>query len=968
MAGESFYDNTKALDVMKDIREPDKKKLNELLKIIREDESLGIYFYEDNKNGAWVRFLKEAGEFEELNKKEPTVLGQMKASYLLGVAEQKPAEVLQIVSGTDAKDPFIQRRFLELLLKLAERNPQVAPEAAALAKKYIEKRVERIWYFVAETAAKLMVEIAEKHPDKAFEIAEMLLEVWRSEDKKSFKDIVGKFDEYHYQEFIFKYYKKLWELDALRATKLLADIFDKALDELAKENEYAVESGFHIKIERLDEIGSRFERDIVVTIVHGVCEAGRVVIEKQPEKIDELFDYLEGLDKPIFERIVMYLLRFVPGGTQKKRISSIIGARKFLELPYWRYEYKLLLRDKFKEIDVSAKKVFTDWVEEQGLDKEDKERIAQWFREREGREATGQDFEEIENSRKARELYLVRNEFPELYERCKGKSRATDDELAPKPMIGVTRGVSPDEGSPISVEDMVKMEPEEAVEYLSDPTKWKMDKKKESVFHTPEEGLEGVFEKAVQQRIDDYAKLSAGELIELKTVFLKRYFHGAWNALREKKIKDKTIKRFLENGNYIVGKESGNQDYEGVFRSINYLVEGIFEDESLRKKSVKENGKEVWGIIEPLAKYAYNPDAIVGSDTDPHTECINCVQGEAFTLVVRFGFTCKNEDESNYERRWAEKVRGVLTYVLEKVKVAKVRCVFGVWFPQLYWLEEKWVSDSLDKIFDSGDDEKWDAVWGSYMSWGRVYKDVFALLAKSEKYGYAIDKLGKARKYKYSKDPEEGLVEHLMIGYFNGWIEFEDNLLVGFLEKAPAKLRAYAARFLTTGFKEIKGKHDEKGILERLKHHWEKRLEEIGKNPEENIEETTEFVGWVKDSPLDKGQTFELLYKTLELNKGEIGETGQVDDFVEGICEIAGGHELMALKCLNKAMSDQKMGMYFSLYKDILAKFMESILGMGDDYADIERIRKEAIKLADTYGRMHIYNFRGVYEKLIEKV
>jgi len=58
----------------------------------------------------------------------------------------------------------------------------------------------------------------------------------------------------------------------------------------------------------------------------------------------------------------------------------------------------------------------------------------------------------------------------------------------------------------------------------------------------------------------------------------------------------------------------------------------------------------------------------------------------------------------------------------------------------------------------------------------------------------------------------------------------------------------------------------------------------------------------------------------------------------------------MALRCLNKAMSDEQMAMDFSLYKDKLIKFMESIVQLGDDYRDIEEIRGEAIKLADIYG------------------
>jgi len=224
-----------------------------------------------------------------------------------------------------------------------------------------------------------------------------------------------------------------------------------------------VQSGFYIKLERLDQIGEKFKRDIIAIVVGGICEAGKAVIEKQPEKLNELLDYLWDLDKTIFERIVMYLLRFVPAGTQKERISSIIGNRKFLEHRYCSYEYRLLLRDKFEDVDNEVIQVFKTWVEEQIVDEEEKKSISSWFKEREEREATAKDFEQIENNRKARELYLVKEKFPELYEKYKEKSGASDEELMPKPMVRTGRRIGPTEGSPISVEDMVKMEPQGAV-------------------------------------------------------------------------------------------------------------------------------------------------------------------------------------------------------------------------------------------------------------------------------------------------------------------------------------------------------------------------------------------------------------------------------------------------------------------------------------------------------------------------
>jgi hypothetical protein len=756
------------------------------------------------------------------------------------------------------------------------------------------------------------------------------------------------FKDYDYKELLFKYYKKLWELDALRATKLLTETFNKALDEIAKDNKYTIESGFHIQIERLDQIGDKFDRDITETLVEGICKAGRAVIEKQPDKVDELFDYLEGLNKTIFERILMYLLRFTPAKTQKKRISTIIGNRKFLERPYCRYEYRLLLRDKFEEIAPEAKEVFTSWLEEQRLDDKEKKDISNWIKEHEEREATEKDFEQIENSELARGLYLVRKQFAELYDKYKNKAGATDEELAPKPMIGEARAIDPTEGSPKSVEEMVKMEPIDVLEYLNDPSKWKIDKKRVSPFHTPEKGLEGTFEKVVQKRVKDYGD-------------------GAWNALREKKVEEGSLVSFLERANCVIDKQRGNQDYEGVFRSIIYIIGGIFEDERLKKKLVKENGETIWRIIETLTRYDDKED-LTDYVRDPHQGCINCVPGEAFTLVVRFGLRCKNEDRKSYERKWSYKIIEILKYVIEDVEDPRVRSVLGVWFPQLHWMEEEWISENIDRIFGGDNDERWDGIWGSYMSWGRPYEEVFKFLASRGKYVEAIGRIGIVGKYKYDKNPDEGLVEHLMIGFFNSWIWLDCDLLKNFFGKASAELRGKAARFLTTGFKTVNeegGKRKEE-VAKKMKEYWEKRLEVIEQNKKNNFEEAVEFTGWVEDSLLESKKTLELLERTMDLTGGKLGRMRDARDFLECVCELGQGNELLALRCLRKAVVDKDIRTVLTLRGNRLVEFLEQIVQLPNDYTDVDCIRREAVDVADAYGRILPDMFRKVWEKLQE--
>lgn len=393
------------------------------------------------------------------------------------------------------------------------------------------------------------------------------------------------------------------------------------------------------------------------------------------------------------------------------------------------------------------------------------------------------------------------------------------------------------------------------------------------------------------------------------------------------------------------------------------VVRELLDSDELKEKIVKSDKHLVWEIVGPLIEYKYNPDAIIGEDTDPYTECINSVQGKAFELAVRFGIILKNEDGAAYEKDWSQKIVEILTYVLEEVAIEKVVCVFGVWLPQLYWLEEEWVRVNLDKIFE---DKKWDAVWGSYVSWGRRYKKIFELLAERGKYGQAVEKIGSTKRYRHSKDPEESLVEHLMIAFFNGWIELGEPLLERFFTQASAKLRGHAARFLTTGFKTVneEGGPEKEKVATRMKEYWNKRLAAIEKNWQENIEETVEFAGWVKDSLLEAKETLELLERTLKLTGGKVGRMRDAQEFVEGVCELGKGNELIALRCLKKAAADENMRTDWVIYEDRLVQFLGQIADLPGDYNDAGNIRTKAIEVVDSYGRLHPNKFREVWEKL----
>ena len=333
-----FYKYTEQIDELIKLANPTEQDLKRLFGIISDDNELAIYFYRENTNGEWLFLLNKSGVFGELQDSGKTneLLTRMKAHFLVEIVEQKPKEVIEIISKIDVEDIIIQGIFLKAILK---RPLDVVDEGISLIKKYLEKDGYNIdWYAIGMQSAEFMTAISEKYPDKAFEIAQILLELRSPQKNEDYlDDIKSRFEKHDYEDLIFEHYKKLWEIDAFKSSTLLINIFNNYLEELPKDD-HRVKTGFNIVIERLDIIKEGYSRETTRAIIQGICESGKFVIEKQPEKTGKLLDYLENLKKIIFKRIEMFLIRFVPDGTQKERINSIISNKKFLDKSFYEKE------------------------------------------------------------------------------------------------------------------------------------------------------------------------------------------------------------------------------------------------------------------------------------------------------------------------------------------------------------------------------------------------------------------------------------------------------------------------------------------------------------------------------------------------------------------------------------------------------------------------------------------------------
>ena len=962
MGMKTFYEKALILDKLKKMEKPNDGDLEVVLKLVTSDDETAQYLYDKNEQGSlnpgWIELLDRAGEFECLNAEEAGIIEKVKAIYLVDCASSKAESVLAIIRKLKAKDPWIESQIVNAVLKM---NPDIAAQAISIVLDYIGEREPKIWFFIGEAAAKLMVRLAETHPTETFKVGRALLDVWRPGEKEAgiFETIRSRFGAHEYKELMFDYFSKVWEKQPYEATCVLVDIYDKYLEEYNNEKGYDTSEYLGVNIEDLENI-ERLEYDIDSVVMEGICEAGRAVIEKEPQKVSRLLIDLEKRNKGIFHRTEMYLLRFVPVSTEKDRINRIVGNQKFIENSLYRYEHRRLLNDKFDETEEEVKKIFIEWIKKIELTEERKKEVTEWCQKNNQQLP---DFEKWNYQIKGENLYLVRDRFKELYEEYKAKAGLNDMALAPKQAVSEFHTVSPMEGTPLELDKMTKMSTAEVLDYVLNPKNYEGEKKP-GQWGTPADALRATFKSDVNKRSLEYLECDSEKLQKLHPDFLGALFYGIQDAIRAGSFSKSSWPKLISLAHKIVQQNFDKENYRNCFSPLLSAMRDGFTQED-RKIDFDEKIIELfWDILEALVRYEEHYQASRDERDPMQMRCIS-VNGEALEQVVMLGISCKQEFPEYYEEHLKAKIREVLNYVTTEVKRPEVNCTLGIDLGRIGWLDEEWLKGNIEKIFEG---EMWDVVWGTHVSWGRPYRPGFNLLLQRGIYENAISKLGTPNKFKFGKDPEEGFAEHMMIALFNGWIDVDDELLKNLFNKASQKLRGYAARFLTTGFKpEKESGEDYQEVSERLKAHWKKRLDAMKKEPSANIEEAIGFTGWVKDSLLEPKETLELLEETLQLSGGRLGKLRDTRDFVEGVCKLSKGNELAALRCLKKAAAEEEMRMPWAAYQDPLIGFLQSIADLPDHYDDIEDIRTEAIAVADAYGRLHPEKFREVWVRLTEK-
>ncbi len=507
----NFYKQAGILDKLIKLENPSPKDLPQLKSILNDDEELKVYFFKKNDNYKWLTLLDSTDEFSSLERANEEIVSSDfgKAAYLVKAAEEFPDEVMGIIARLDVKNPFVKGIILEALLNI---KPDKSVRLTWLVIKYLSISKEVNWYHSGESAAELMVKYSDKYINESFAIAEKLLEIKINKDGD---EINSDFKVYHYKDFLLKYYSKLWEKDAFRAFKILFNQLNNYLDEIQKDQDRDVSlSIFSGEFESIDQIEEEtaYGREIELIILKGLRETGKTVLDKQYEKVNDFFAYIEKADFEIFKQLEMYLLRFAKKDDQKVRIQNILLNEEFIYESDSYNEYILLLRDKICELDKSVSVQILATL----IDKAEKDSIEYeaWIQNNRPENSHKFDIEKYKNRRIAKWLYPVKDNplLAKIYKEYEKKSGLSEDKLKPEPRDAHTEWVDEKEGSVIDFDQMRVMEPLDVLGALKVKDNWKYVGKRWWQNELGE-AISEVFEDVVKSKFEDYIVLRPEEIL-----------------------------------------------------------------------------------------------------------------------------------------------------------------------------------------------------------------------------------------------------------------------------------------------------------------------------------------------------------------------------------------------------------------------------------------------------------------------
>lgn len=209
---------------------------------------------------------------------------------------------------------------------------------------------------------------------------------------------------------------------------------------------------------------------------------------------------------------------------------------------------------------------------------------------------------------------------------------------------------------------------------------------------------------------------------------------------------------------YVVepGTWLGGADHEWITGMIAELIqEGTSDDAWAFSEDYFDKARE---IIFTLLREPEKDKEI----TDYVTYTLNTSCGKLMTVLVYLALRIARVNEKKgvkTEPRWSDAYKEKFDEILNK-KIIEAYVSLGRFLPYLAYLDKEWVKGKIEQVISEKDTKYWRAFMEGYLSIGRVYDDLYALMRPHYEHGLSYE-------FKERHD-REYLIQHICIGYLRG--------------------------------------------------------------------------------------------------------------------------------------------------------------------------------------------------------
>lgn len=857
----------------------DKKKIQEIMGMNPDSKQ---YFFA-KADERWLDWLWTNGFLDEIKKPADDVtqyrFATPEITYLVKVAEQVPEKVVQIMLDPDTATT--QEKFKpELIDQFLRISGNLKAEQLALVvpKMHDQGWVKTMgnfnhWGFEYEKIFKTLASANDY--ENLLLLAEMVLAVRTKEEISKTSNGYGTDNPFYFRdldqtgvfEFLTKTPDEYLEKGLNITTKIMAQIAELGEDDEEKNKVFSKGEMFYLyDVDFFSLTPGQKEhfsyRDDVRELAASVKVLTSRLLENNKEdysEVQRIYDtYIETLpDTRAMWRLRLYALSVCPEALKEKLKSAYF--RLFDVENY----YEISGGTEYEKTVQKGLGVLTDSEQREYVKK-----LLNYFNGRENDEGG-------HYKRKGSRILSIAHEYLTETEKAEALSLGftikTDYE--PEPSIGMSMGGTVVPQGPISQDDFDKLPVEQisanirgiwSPQALRESFK-EVDDRTEDGFLRPHnaEGAGELLKESLSKRLQEFID-NADKFFErdvLDTHYTYTFLRGIEDVFRKNKLITKGIKWDGLVKLLIAIKTSGEatpfeQDKEersfdawlagwtSVHDAVSDVVQQLLIEENNKTPlDFTKHRDDIFGVIsylltypDPTPKKESLEDPAISTThegqrlvSDPHSIAINTARGRAFQALVYFIYPDGKELPEG--ARIKEDTKALYERVLAKEDTRALMFMFGHYLPQFYFREIAWMQKLVPQIFpeDPAKSHLYLAAWEGYLS-SNLYKQIFEDQNIQSLYYRGIDIVKiKETDRQYSKDPEEGLANHIALAYMHYSDEFNFNhsLFKEFWEKGTLAEHRHFIDFLgrsyvTGGNSDIDSfVNKDKSAKENLKKMWE---------------------------------------------------------------------------------------------------------------------------------------------------